>query len=147
MLFWASAGGCRATSSSAPVTAVPGPHAEAVPSSGAAVSPSPRTADQCKAACNGVWDVHGIAAEKSCNCRTRDGGKRCRDGADCQGMCITAEEPEREIVEEGPPTRGFFVGRCSDVVTVFGCNRQIAHGAAARGPVSLTEPPPSMCVD
>jgi hypothetical protein len=112
------------------------------------VSNNPRhqTADACRT-CNGIWSVHGIANAESCNCRTTDGGKRCRDGADCQGMCVAAEEPEREIVEVGPPARGFFIGRCSELATVFGCNRLIDRGAAAHGPTSLAEPPTSMCVD
>ena len=106
----------------------------------------PQTAEGCRA-CNGVWGMRGLAQVESCVCRTTDGGKRCRDGAECQGMCLAAEEPEREIVEAGPPPRGFFIGRCSDLVTVFGCNRIIDRGTAKNGPVPLGEPPMSMCVD
>lgn len=131
----------------------PGTERAASPRDGAAaaITPAgplapPRTANGCRA-CNGVWGVHGIAPEESCNCRTTDGGKRCRDGADCQGMCIAAEEPEREVVDSGPPARGYFLGRCSELVTVFGCNRIINRGAAAQGPVPLSEMPSSMCVD
>lgn len=109
-------------------------------------SPPPATPDGCRA-CNGVWARHGIATEESCVCRTSDGGKRCRDGADCQGMCLAAENAEREVVQAGPPARGFFVGRCSDLVTVFGCNRIIDRGAAAAGPSVLGEPPQMICVD
>ena len=47
----------------------------------------------------------------------------------------------------GPPARGFFVGRCSELVTVFGCNRVIERGASAHGPVLLAEPPQTLCVD
>lgn len=109
-------------------------------------SPPPTTPDGCQA-CNGVWGVHGIAKEESCVCRTTDGGKRCRDGGDCQGMCIAADNAEREVVQAGPPARGYFVGRCSDMVTVFGCNRIIDRGAAAAGPIVLGEPPQTLCVD
>ena len=91
--------------------------------------------------------MHGISQTESCDCRTHDGGKRCRDGAECEGMCIAAEEPEREVTNAGPPARGFFVGRCSTLVTVYGCNRMIDRGAVARGPVLLADPPPQLCVD
>jgi hypothetical protein len=119
-------------------------------SSGPAVAKAPlappRTPAECKA-CNGVWGVHGISQEESCNCRTHDGGKRCLDGADCEGMCVAADAPERDVIEAGTPPRGFFVGRCSELMTVFGCNRFIDRGASARGPTPLAEPPAQLCVD
>jgi len=107
--------------------------------------PPPRTERECKA-CNGEWKKHGIAPAASCNCRTTDGGKRCRDGAECQGLCVGKDDPEREVVERGPPARGFFVGRCSTFSTVFGCYRAIDDGASARA-VELTEPPQMICAD
>jgi hypothetical protein len=107
----------------------------------------PLTEEQCRA-CAGEWGVHGLAQAPSCNCRTADGGKRCTDGADCQGVCVAApDDPEREVREAGPPARGFFVGRCSTVMTVFGCNRIIGRGARSRGLVALDEPPTMLCVD
>jgi len=112
----------------------------------AARAQSPRTADECQA-CRGDWGRHGLAQQESCNCRTSDAGRRCRDGADCQGMCIAAEEPEREEVDHGPPARGFFIGRCSELMTVYGCNRIIDRGTRAKGPVILAEPPQMLCVD
>jgi hypothetical protein len=111
------------------------------------VPPAPALTPEACRACRGIWDVHGISQEKSCDCRTHDGGKRCRDGAECEGMCVAADEPETEVVAAGPPPRGFFVGRCSDLVTVFGCIRLIDRGAVARGPGSLADPPPQLCVD
>ncbi len=143
---------CTVTSPAAGVTPSPANPGQPVASASAAAAQTPKpaappqTADGCRA-CNGVWGIHGLAQTESCVCRTTDGGKRCRDGADCQGMCIAAEQPEREIVQTGPPPRGFFVGRCSDLVTVFGCNRIIERGAAASGPVPLGEPPGALCVD
>jgi hypothetical protein len=113
----------------------------------AAPKSPPATAKECRA-CRGDWGVHGLAGVPSCNCRTTDPGKRCTDGNECQGMCVAApDEPEREVVEAGPPARGFFVGRCSELVTVYGCNRLIERGARARGPVPLVEPPTMLCVD
>ncbi|HEX6764910.1 MAG TPA: hypothetical protein VF103_05515 [Polyangiaceae bacterium] len=106
---------------------------------------SARTEADCKA-CNGDWGIHGIAQTPSCNCRTHDGGKRCRDGTECEGLCTAADEPEREIVEPGPPARGFFVGRCSKFSSVFGCYRPIEDGAGKKV-VDLAEPPQMICAD
>jgi len=140
---WPSAlSGCRAgaaTTGTAPLAVAP---AESPPQAAGQRS----SAQGCRA-CNGIWAVHGIATVESCNCRTHDGGKRCRDGAECEGACVAAELPEREIVSAGPPAQGYFVGRCSDLMTVFGCNRFIERGAATAGPASLAEPPAMMCVD
>lgn len=99
-------------------------------------------------ACGGDWSVHGIAETESCDCGTCDGGKRCTDGADCQGMCIAnADNPEYEVVDSGPPVLGFLVGRCSDLVTVYGCNARVDRGARLLGPISVTEIPALLCVD
>ena len=105
------------------------------------------TPDTCRA-CRGDWAVHGLAPEPSCDCRTVDAGKRCTDGADCQGMCVASpEDPEGEVVKDGPNPRGYFVGKCSAFKTVWGCNRIIQRGTRARGPQPLVEPPTMMCVD
>jgi len=120
------------------------------PASPAAAPPPaspPATPEACQA-CRGLWAVHGLADKESCNCRTTDAGKRCLDGHDCQGMCIAnRDSPEVEVVQAGPPARGFFVGRCSEVVTVFGCNRIIERGASSGGPGPLGEPPQPLCFD
>jgi hypothetical protein len=108
--------------------------------------PPVQNAETCKS-CNGDWARHGLAETESCNCRTTDGGKVCLDGNDCQGLCIAAPDPEREIIVPGSPPSGYFRGRCSDHATVYGCNRIIDHGTRARGPVLLTEPPQTICVD
>jgi hypothetical protein len=109
--------------------------------------PAPTTAEACRA-CRGDWGIHGLMDTETCNCRTNDGGKRCTDGVDCQGVCVASTgEPEREVVSNGPPARGFFVGRCSDFVTVHGCIRIIDRGVRARGPAELGEPPGAICVD
>ena len=105
----------------------------------------PQTERDCKA-CNGEWGIHGLSQKPSCNCRTTDGGRRCKDGSECQGLCTAADDPEREVVERGPPARGFFVGRCSKFMSIFGCYRPIDDGAGAK-PVDLTEPPQMLCAD
>jgi hypothetical protein len=107
--------------------------------------PPPQNQRDCRA-CNGDWGNHGISSTPSCNCRTKDGGKRCKDGAECEGLCTAADDPEREVTDRGPPARGFFVGRCSKFASVFGCYRPIDDGAS-RAPVDLTEPPQMICAD
>jgi hypothetical protein len=143
--------GCRASvsASAGSSNATPAQTATTTGTAASTRGPTPlsaKTPEECSA-CGGAWGKHGLSQTDSCNCKTNDGGKRCRDGNDCQGMCIGADEPEREVVEAGPPARGFFVGRCSPTVTVYGCNRIIDRGAVARGPVPMSEPPSSICVD
>jgi hypothetical protein len=63
-------------------------------------------------------------------------------------VCIAAaDNPEFEWVDGGATERGWFVGRCSEFVTEFGCFRIIDRGERARGPVPLGAPPQSICVD
>lgn len=107
---------------------------------------APRTEEECRA-CNGAWGKHGLRQIAYCNCGTKDGDKRCRDGAECEGLCVAADEPEREIVQAGPPPRGYFVGKCSAYAKVFGCNRIIPRGAAAGLPHDFTVPLQKMCFD
>jgi hypothetical protein len=135
--------GCTASATVGPASPA------STPVTAAAARPAserPATEDACRS-CNGLWGVHGLSQTPSCNCRTTDGGKRCRDGAECQGLCIAGDEPERETVEAGPPARGYFVGKCSETVTVFGCMRLIDRGALSHGPVPLAEPPAQLCID
>jgi hypothetical protein len=97
------------------------------------------------AACNGEWGTHGISQFESCNCRTNDKGKVCRDGNDCQGQCV-GDEGESVIVEPGPPALGYFIGVCSEFVTTFGCHRIVRDGASSQL-ADLTEPPYVLCWD
>jgi hypothetical protein len=63
-------------------------------------------------------------------------------------VCIASKDaPQSEVLTRGPPARGFFVGRCSEFATVFGCNRILERGTKARGPVPLDQPPQTICVD
>jgi hypothetical protein len=82
----------------------------------------------------------------SCLCRTTDAGKDCRSKSECQGECLL--EPLRsEVVEKGPPARGYFIGKCAEFVTSFGCARRIQADTQSQGPVDLSEPPPQLCLD
>jgi hypothetical protein len=111
----------------------------------------PRSAEPTRAktscdACRGVFAVHGVAEVESCNCRTPDSGKVCRDGADCQGSCL-ADEQRFQVLEKGPPARGFYLGRCSEFKTAFGCFKFIPTGVAAKGPQRQEDAAEDLCVD
>ncbi|MGC4091105.1 MAG: hypothetical protein QM756_25165 [Polyangiaceae bacterium] len=146
-----SGNGAGATPSKTPESTVTAPAAAsatapAASASSAAAPSKPRTEEECRT-CNGEWGQHGLTQIAFCNCRTKDPGKRCRDGAECEGLCVADEVPEREVVKAGPPPLGYYVGKCSDVVKVFGCRRFIARGAASEPPHDLSEPLPKICFD
>ena len=130
-----------AASPSASPVAAPSAHTSAQPKT------PPTSEAACKSQCNGEWGRHGLAPNDSCLCRTSDGGKRCRDGAECEGECTLADPPATEVVEKGPPARGHFVGTCSAFTTVFGCLRRLGRGQLAQGPVDLSDPPGKLCAD
>jgi hypothetical protein len=105
----------------------------------------PSTEAECRA-CNGEWGVHGLMEVQSCRCHTRDAGKRCKDGLECEGECVL-QSGATEVVEPGPPRRGYFVGRCSEFDVLFGCYPLLTDGTVAHGPTSLEEPPADVCID
>jgi hypothetical protein len=118
---------------------------EARPPAAGLTAKPPATAAECHA-CNGEWGVHGLVQVESCLCRTGDVGKRCRDGLDCQGECIL-QPGDVEVVEQGPPRRGFFVGRCSEFDHFFGCHKLLMDGTVAQGPGPIDEAPSDVCID
>jgi hypothetical protein len=141
---------CRGKTAAAPPAAAGAPPAglaaaPAAPGTPAAPAAPPKTQEAC-AACNGVWGVHGLADAPSCNCRTKDGGKPCRDGAECESACL-ADEKKFETVELGPPPKGFYSGRCAEFQTSFGCFKFIPNGVRAKGPQLQEDAAESLCVD
>lgn len=133
----ASASSTEAASPVANTAASPAPSAR---------DAKPQTAEECKRVCNGEWSAHGLTGVVSCLCRTTDAGKDCRGKNECQGECLL--EPLRtEVVDKGPPARGYFIGKCAEFVTSFGCSRRIQADTQSRGPVDLSEPPPKLCMD
>jgi hypothetical protein len=114
-------------------------------SAAATPRPRPTTKEGCDA-CQGVWARHGLAETEACVCKTKDGGKICRDGSECEGSCL-ADEDGFEVVEAGPPPKGFWKGKCAPLETTFGCNRTITHGARAKGPQLAEDAAATMCVD
>ncbi len=115
--------------------------------------------DEAKAACvacNGAWGPLGRAGTLSCNCRTRDEGRECRDGDECEGICLVERT---EVLQPGHPPicdasgcsarfgTGRLVGRCSEWRYLFGCHARIPSGASRRPPVTLPARAYSTCVD
>ncbi len=128
-----------AASAAAPAAAAP---------TAMAASGEPATVEGC-AACGGEWAAHGMlgaTGTMSCLCPTGDAGKRCRDGVECQGDCLT-DGVDHDVTAAGPPALGFFVGKCSRFHTTYGCHRVIATGALQAGPVPLDQPPTEICAD
>jgi hypothetical protein len=112
---------------------------------GAAERQRPATKEAC-AACQGKWGRHGLADAESCLCRTKDGGRPCLDGAECQGQCV-ARDGDFVVVQKGPPPRGHYKGKCSEFDTTFGCHRFVPAGARKRGPLPAEEAADQLCYD
>src|SRR5262245_591656 len=53
--------------------------------------PRPQTKQAC-AACGGLWGRHGLSPTEGCICKTKDGGRACRDGAECEGQCLVGDD-------------------------------------------------------
>ena len=103
------------------------------------------TADGCKA-CNGDFGPHGIDSTPTCNCRTRDAGKRCRGKDDCEAECI-GDLGDHEVTSPGPPRMGHRLGRCADFRTSYGCHVFLPPHGASPAPVPLDQAPEQLCVD
>lgn len=136
----------KAATGTAPASAA-APVEATSPASTRADGAKPASAEECRKTCNGEWSAHGITGVVSCLCRTNDSGEDCRDKSDCQGDCLLADPVRTEKVSDGPPARGYFIGKCAEFVTTFGCVRRIQPGAKTAGPVDLSEPPPAICLD
>jgi hypothetical protein len=108
--------------------------------------PRPQTKEACDA-CGGLWAVHGILPEKSCICRTSDGGEPCVDGRQCVGQCLVDRDAKFEVTEESEPPRGFYIGTCSVYDTTFGCHRVIPPGMDNTLPLTAEEAAPTLCID
>jgi hypothetical protein len=115
----------------------------------AAKPAAPAERPETKAACDaagGVWDRRGLENREGCLLRTKDSGRPCRDGTECEGDCL-ADENGFEVVDKGPPPKGFWRGRCSEHDTTFGCYRAIPDGARKRGPLPEDDAADAICVD
>ena len=102
-------------------------------------------AAECKRTCNGEFGQHGLNPTPHCVCRTHDFGRMCESSGECEGQCIGDASLTR-VVEPGPPKRGYYVGRCSEFRTSFGCSPLLPK-AKPQAPVEVDEPPPTICID
>jgi hypothetical protein len=75
----------------------------AAQTSPAAPGEPPKTKEGCDA-CGGKWGRHGLADVEVCICKTKDGGKECRDEADCETQCVAGEK-DFVVEDKGPPPR------------------------------------------
>jgi hypothetical protein len=105
----------------------------------------PQTKEACDA-CRGEWKRHGLADVEVCRCRTKDGGKACRDGKDCEGQCIAGDD-DFIVADKGPPARGHYQGKCSEFDTTFGCMRVVPEGASKRAPLPADDAADHICID
>ena len=111
-------------------TEVPQPQEETAP------SPDREQAMKDCEECNGDWGKHGLAQVEGCICRTKDHGKPCKDGNDCQGTCLKKEKDPKKEDE--------FT--CSEFVTTFGCYSYLPKGWSERSKEEKKQIP-YVCLD
>ena len=90
----------------------------------------------CKA-CHGNWGPQGILQLEGCTCRARDGGKPCFDADDCEGEC------EYDHIQKLGSGLGRNVGKCTALMSDFGCITYIPQGESKKPPRPLAELGPS----
>ena len=90
-----------------------------VPTDSSHLGPSVTSETDC-VALGGEWRLHGISVSEVCVVPTPDGGKACRDTADCRGTC---QAPL------GTKAGQRVVGACA---TIFrpACSQRVSHGVA-----------------
>jgi len=88
-----------------------------------------------------------MAQKEACLCRTKDAGKTCKSKQDCESQCVAEDDPDTEVVDKGPPPKGFFLGKCHPYAKYFGCARLLLDQVDGHKPVPLDEPPAKLCVD
>ena len=86
----------------------------------------PAAQAQAEKACRasgGEWARFGVRDHLcnvySCAERTKDGGKPCRDRADCEHLCVAKRDA---------PLGTELAGECSAVKTTFGCATYVDGG-------------------
>ncbi len=91
-----------------------------------------RSAREACEKCDGRWGVHGKAGRPGCYCKTKDGGKRCWSGNDCEGRCDFPADESHQRKHCGPRRcsgRTFkprtLKGRCAEYLDVFGCHAHL----------------------
>lgn len=91
----------------------------------------PRSEADCLRA-GGTWRRIGIAPGPSCAVPTRDGGRICGDGGECEGLCLAAPTPDqRRSLAAGLAVP--LVGKCTTRRPVYGCMYPLVKGRVGRG--------------
>jgi hypothetical protein len=107
------------------VTGVPGAGRAAAGPGERDEAPAPvGSAEAERRACEargGKMGYGGMARMSVCLRATRDAGKRCRDGRECEGGCVAPPS-----VKAGAPTEG----TCTDKIGELGCKNHVADGVA-----------------
>lgn len=87
--------------------------------------------------CDGTWGRFGVNKVAACNCKTKDAGKECLDGEDCEGYCMFTRYD----------TSGREHGVCSETQKLTGCHNIIYKGASKETPVVPPVRKRPTCVD
>ncbi len=85
----------------------------------------PRTRTACLAA-GGRWARAGLSPRPICTMPTRDGGRICADGGECDGACVATLTPEQRRLMS--TRRVPALGRCTTHTPVFGCRAFVTAG-------------------
>ena len=90
----------------------------------------PRSESACRAA-GGRWGRAGLFPKPICTMPTRDGGRVCADGGECEGACLLDTKSDRSKMF-GPRPQGPATGVCTRARPVFGCTVEVTRGRVGR---------------
>ena len=90
----------------------------------------PRSESDCRAA-GGRWGPAGLFPTPICAVATRDGGRTCGDGQECEGTCLL-DAKEARGGPFGPKREGPATGVCARARPVFGCLTEVTRGRIGR---------------
>ena len=120
-------------------------------------NPTREAAMEACEACGGIWGIEGLSYHDACNCRTRDAGRECRDGKECEGACtfdhweVTVPAPPStcrgRTCRAGPAGIGRPIGRCSDRVILRSCHTLLGEDIAYVPEQALPWGVSRICID
>ena len=103
----------------------------------------------------GIWGAWGMFGLEACNGRAKDAFELCRDGAECEGVCLFERYEVTEDATRTPTGSGIVerfakgrpTGRCSERVMNFGCINIINEGESKEAPVYVPRRRSPTCID
>ena len=110
----------------------------------------PNLREAAEAACARCNGGH----QETCACHTRDGGRRCTEPRQCEGLCLfdRVERLPGPACEARPgticplyPVTGYKVGHCSELAEPFGCYEVLAPADSASHPFPVPGPRSVRC--